>query len=860
MISGNTEIFMTPLRQISGSVEVIDTSTTSQSGSAVRLEGCAVGEALEVKLNGSLAQTTRPSRNLIDTKSGISYIKYLTSDGTGERARYGWFLDLPPGDYYAHGENINYTGGYVYLMIVKAENKQMTGVSKYLANGGALTQNVGAFTLAEGEKALLLDYTSSHTQADAEKLFYEDTNFQVEAGSVPTAYEPYGEVPIGEVKQYGKNLFDYRTYPLVNYYWHWDTGKLTTSNSYSCSMLIPCKHLRGKTITQNVAVHDIASGGSGGIVFYTTNSSDAFIKGAGGNKHTYTVPMNAEYMGITVPRDYANGSQVQIELGEYETGFEDYKEPKVFQADDNGIVEGVIAYATNTLVAPDGMTLTASYSIEEAGDTYTNRDKLKSISIERTGEGKFFGYGISQKATVELIDKDCLCGLTTDDKLTILFNDTKVSPVFYIDKVSRNEKSGDVKVEAQDILHLSTKYTVADLTLPDTYTIGELADLIGEHLKTFIVRPDLSEFDIYYEDGANLEGSETLREVLTYIAEATQTIYYVNYNNEIVFKRLGEEVDWTVDRSQYFELSNKNEAILTGISSTTDLGDDVGHTTGYEGITQCVRNNPLWDTRQDIGDLVLTAVQNLGEGQSIHQFNCSWRGNYLIEPGDKVAFITKDNNTIYSYLINDKIEYSGGYKQTSEWAYATQEKQQPSNPATLGEALKQTYARVDKANKQIEQVASATSENASQISVIQQNTSSISQSVSSLETKTNDITGEMEKLNKKVSATMTDEEITYAIETQLAKGVSSVETTTGFTFNQKGLTVGKSDSDISTTITENGMDIYKGQPTEDNKLLTANNEGVVAKDLHATTYLIIGKNSRFEDFGTDRTACFWIGA
>jgi hypothetical protein len=55
------------------------------------------------------------------------------------------------------------------------------------------------------------------------------------------------------------------------------------------------------------------------------------------------------------------------------------------------------------------------------------------------------------------------------------------------------------------------------------------------------------------------------------------------------------------------------------------------------------------------------------------------------------------------------------------------------------------------------------------------------------------------------------------------------------------------------------MDIYKGQPTEDNKLLTANKEGVVAKDLHATTYLIIGKNSRFEDFGSDRTACFWIG-
>ena len=46
-------------------------------------------------------------------------------------------------------------------------------------------------------------------------------------------------------------------------------------------------------------------------------------------------------------------------------------------------------------------------------------------------------------------------------------------------------------------------------------------------------------------------------------------------------------------------------------------------------------------------------------------------------------------------------------------------------------------------------------------------------------------------------------------------------------------------------------------------MLTANNQGVDAKNLHATTYLIIGGNSRMEDFtcdGTKRTAVFWIGS
>jgi hypothetical protein len=45
-------------------------------------------------------------------------------------------------------------------------------------------------------------------------------------------------------------------------------------------------------------------------------------------------------------------------------------------------------------------------------------------------------------------------------------------------------------------------------------------------------------------------------------------------------------------------------------------------------------------------------------------------------------------------------------------------------------------------------------------------------------------------------------------------------------------------------------------------LLTADNSGVTAYNLHAKTYLIVGTTSRFEDYEKDgeiRTGCFWIG-
>lgn len=86
-------------------------------------------------------------------------------------------------------------------------------------------------------------------------------------------------------------------------------------------------------------------------------------------------------------------------------------------------------------------------------------------------------------------------------------------------------------------------------------------------------------------------------------------------------------------------------------------------------------------------------------------------------------------------------------------------------------------------------------------------------------------------------------------------GVSKVNTTTGYIFDETGITVKKSGREIKTQITEDGMQVFKSG----NVVLTANSEGVDAVDLHASTYLAVGGRSRFENYGDDRTGCFWIG-
>lgn len=145
------------------------------------------------------------------------------------------------------------------------------------------------------------------------------------------------------------------------------------------------------------------------------------------------------------------------------------------------------------------------------------------------------------------------------------------------------------------------------------------------------------------------------------------------------------------------------------------------------------------------------------------------------------------------------------------------------------------------------------------ISALDVKANNITASVKEIETKAdnaiNSVNGSIETLTKEVSSKMTKEAVSLEIQTVLENGASKVVTKTGFTLDEDGLTVEKSGTEMKTQITENGMTVYQN----DEEVLTANNKGVDAKNLHATTYLIVGGRSRFENYGNDRTGCFWIG-
>ena len=307
----------------------------------------------------------------------------------------------------------------------------------------------------------------------------------------------------------------------------------------------------------------------------------------------------------------------------------------------------------------------------------------------------------------------------------------------YITETNRDENTNELSITAYDLLDKSKKHTFSELTLTKPYTIADVVNAVATFLGISATIPSLDVFNISYADGANLEGTESLYDLLTAAAEATQTIFYMNGSNTLVFKRLDISGDaaLTITKEDYITLDSGDNRRLQTICSATELGDNVSASTTQIGTTQYVRDNPFWDLREDINTLVDNALAAVGN-MTINQFSCEWRGNPLLDPGDKIALTTKDNQTVISYLLNDTLTFDGSLSQKSEWNYEDSEEDE-SNPSDLGEVLKQTYARVDKANKQVNILVSQVETNKSNISSLQLNTESISATVESLEATTN---------------------------------------------------------------------------------------------------------------------------
>ena len=122
----------------------------------------------------------------------------------------------------------------------------------------------------------------------------------------------------------------------------------------------------------------------------------------------------------------------------------------------------------------------------------------------------------------------------------------------------------------------------------------------------------------------------------------------------------------------------------------------------------------------------------------------------------------------------------------------------------------------------------------------------------------NEVDGKLTDIEKEVSLKLDSEAVKISVRQEISSGVNVGDEQMDYRFDLEGLTIAQKGNEIANRINNTGMFVEKNG----NPILTANKDGVDAVNLHASDYLIVGKGdgrSRFEDYGIDRTGCFWGG-
>jgi hypothetical protein len=502
--------------------------------------------------------------------------------------------------------------------------------------------------------------------------------------------------------------------------------------------------------------------------------------------------------------------------------------------------------------------------------------RLQEITVSRASEhGKFFGFGICQHAVVKIIDKTCKLQVNKGYRLKTAFSanntpDTFISacPSFYVKEAHRDEKTSVITITSYDAIDAATSFVFADLGMQAPYTIKDVVEASARFLGVSVNINDPA-FNTSYEMGANFGGDENLRAVLNAVAEVTQTIYFINNQDQLVFRRLDKTGNpvLTISKNDYFELTTALPVTITNIVSVTELGEN-HEGTDHSGVKQFVRDNPFWNALPgtEVAALLNASISRI-TGLTIVPYSIKWRGNFATELGDKISVEARDGSYATTYILDDTFTYTGGFAQSNSWEYnPDSEKSAATNPITLGERLNQTFAKVDKVNRTVTLYASAIEETQQSVSELQVNTQGINATVNSVEQKVTDLDDEIDKvsnqansridtLSSEVALKLDKTGVEITVDRKLEEGIDKVTTASKkYTFDDEGLNISAPDSEFSTEVTDNGLRIYKSS----SEVLTVNNRGVQAADLHARTFLIIGENSRLEDRG-NRTACFWIG-
>lgn len=395
------------------------------------------------------------------------------------------------------------------------------------------------------------------------------------------------------------------------------------------------------------------------------------------------------------------------------------------------------------------------------------------------------------------------------------------------DTSSLNLECYDLMLQSMIPYDISLDYT--DETAP--VTVKDLLDAICVRLGWTVGYTTFTNSDVVI-DGEKFDSTYTFRDVLDQIAQVAAGV--IAFKDDALCVLYPTNTGEIIDASNLRKLTigEKYGPINSVVLARTPQEDNIflrdEDSVESNGITEVkIENNQIMDShREDF----ITAILERVNGLQFWLYELESFGIGYLDLCDMFTLETLDGTQHEALMLNSEMAITQGLSENSVLEAPEATETDYSAASETDRVLNKTILKVDKQAQEITALVSKT-----------ENVESTVDGLSGTVTHLTEVMIDSDSVDIKISKAVGD--------------INSITTTTGYTFNQDGLRINKSGEEMENLLDNTGMYVNRGG----DNILTANNEGVDAINLRSRQFLIIGDNSRIENYGSNRTACFYIG-
>lgn len=362
------------------------------------------------------------------------------------------------------------------------------------------------------------------------------------------------------------------------------------------------------------------------------------------------------------------------------------------------------------------------------------------------------------------------------------------------------------------------------------------------------------------------DNTVTAREYISYIAESAGCFACIDRKGKLCFREFGQD-ETEIPLEMFGEYKWGEEFKISKVSyedgvRSFKFGDDT-------------RNN-LWINQENmyiVDEEQVQKIYNKIKGLTVNTFE----GKVIIDPaidlGDKIVINGK--NVIYQGEMSLEGKFIA---QISSKIQIKQKEETTVKKESQKVVNRRVQSRIDQAEGTIKQLVEETTENSKKITKHEQDIDKITNTVSTNTTNINNNYQEIINklgdkaqkddvisLENKVETIQNDTEYAIKVSEDIqTNGVTKVKTETGYTFDNDGLKIEKTNAKTKSKLNEAGLEINDATGSSEESLLFAGYDEkigetiVKSKNMTVEKYLTVGTYSRIEDY-EEGTGVFWIG-